>query len=340
MKTELEKLEVLLHAVNLAEEDRRQLLDLLLALEKGHQRLDFMLRRTLKDKSIAVNLLNTTITDLQEKKAYIEKTNEQLLIQKREIEEKNKALEQQKKIVEDQSRILERNLRDLEQSYEELEQFAYIASHDLKSPLRSISSFAQLLQKRNAAQLDRDGNEFIGFMLENANKMDGIIQDLLKYSWAGGNKKAFELAAIETLLEIAQINLHVAIRESGATIHHDKLPELSVIKKGISQLFQQLISNAIKFRKKDTPPEIHVSAHQEEGFWHFAVKDNGIGLDESFHDKVFQPHQRFGERQSRHTGMGLAICRKIVRLHNGQIWYRSTPGEGATFHFTISQENP
>ena len=338
MKTELDKLKALLASLDLEVEVKQHLEEMIQGIQKGYHRLSFMHKRTLKDKFIAVNLLNTTIKDLQEKKAYIEETNQRLLIQKKEIEEKNKELEEKKQIVEEQSKILQRNFKDLEQSYQELEQFAYIASHDLKSPLRSITSFAQLLQKRHSQQLDGDGNEFIGFMLENAGKMDGIIQDLLKYSWAGGSKKIFELADVEYLLEVAEINLHNEIKESGATILHDPLPQLYVIKKGISQLFQQLFSNAIKFAKEGIVPQIHVSAIEEGKFWHFAVKDNGVGLDESFHDKVFQPHQRFGERQSRHTGMGLAICRKIVRLHNGQIWYESTPGNGTTFHFTISQE--
>lgn len=338
MKTELEKLKALLASLSLESEVQHQLERMIEDIHKRYHRLDFMHKRTLKDKSIAVNLLNTTIKDLQEKKAYIEKTNEQLLIQKKEIEEKNIELEKQKRIVEEQSKILQRNFKDLEQSYLELEQFAYIASHDLKSPLRSITSFGQLLQKRHSSQLDRDGNEFVGFMLENAIKMDAIIQDLLEYSWAGGSKKTFEPADLEYLLEVATINLHNEIEKSGAIIQHDPLPQLVVIKKGISQLFQQLLSNSIKFAKEGTTPVIHISVREDGNFWHFEVKDNGLGLDESFHDKVFQPHQRFGERQSRHTGMGLAICRKIVRLHYGQIWYKSTPGDGATFHFTISQE--
>lgn len=337
MKTELEQFEELLHSLNLEEEDQNRLRDVLLNIRKGYQRLDFMLNRTLKDKFIAINLLNTTIQDLKEKKAYIEKTNEQLLIQKKEIEAKNIELEQQKKIVEDQSKILQRNLKELEQSYQELEQFAYIASHDLKSPLRSISSFGQLLQKRHSSQLDRDGNEFVGFMLDNASKMDGIIQDLLKYSRAGVSKKEFVLADLEHLLEVAKINLQPIIQKSSAAIHTTALPTLSVIKRGISQLFEQLLSNAIKFCKPAITPVIHISAQEEEHFWHFEVKDNGMGLDESYHDKVFQPHQRFGEHKTHHTGMGLAICRKIIRFHNGQIWYKSVVGEGATFHFTIAK---
>lgn len=338
MKTELEKMKALLLSLKLGEEDQMRLQEVLMNIHKGYQRLDFMLKRTLKDKSIAVNLLNTTIDDLKEKKAYIESTNEQLLIQKKEIEEKNVELEKQKKIVEDQSKILQRNLKELEQSYQELEQFAYIASHDLKSPLRSISSFGQLLQKRHSSQLDRDGNEFVGFMMENANKMDGIIQDLLKYSRAGVSKKEVELVDLAYLLEIVQINLQALIKDTGTIIHCGPLPKLFVIKKGIIQLFEQLLSNAIKFRKAGTNPIIHISAQQEGLFWHIEVKDNGIGLNESFHDKVFQPHQRFGERDTRHTGMGLAICRKIIRFHNGQIWYKSEPGKGTTFHFRISQE--
>lgn len=338
MKTELEKFEELLQTLKLKEKETQSLEAILMGIRKGYQRLDFMLKRTLKDKSIAVNLLNTTITDLQGKKTYIEQTNTQLLIQKKEIEEKNIELELQKKIVEDQSKILQRNLQELEQSYLELEQFAYIASHDLKSPLRSITSFGQLLQKRHADQLDRDGKEFIGFIIENASKMDGIIQDLLKYSRAGVSKKVVELADLGYLLEIAQVNLQAQIKKSGALIICSELPQLNVIKKGIIQLFEQLLSNAIKFRKPTTNPIIHISAQQEGLFWHIKVKDNGIGLNESFHDKVFQPHQRFGERDARHTGMGLAICRKIIRFHNGRIWYKSTPGEGAVFHFTISQE--
>ena len=253
MKEELQKIAALINSFDLGEDEKQALFNSFNTVKKGYQRIDFMLNRTLKDKSIAINLLNQTIEDLQEKKNYIEKTNEQLLEQKKEIEGKNRELEQQKQLVEEQSQKLQRNLQTLELAFEELERFAYIASHDLKSPLRTISSFAQLLEKRYHQNLDQDAQDFLGFIIENAAKMDGIIQDLLEYSRAGGRPKEMVEAQLNNLIEIVKFNTLGLLKRNEVTIQYENLPRIKVIKKSIIQLFQYLVTYAIRFRGEANP---------------------------------------------------------------------------------------
>ena len=334
MEEELKRISELIDSLALEKEDEATFFEQCDAVKKKYHRMHFMLNRTLNDKSIAINLLNQSIEDLQTQTAYIEKTNEQLLIQKKEIEAKNRELELQKQLVEEQSKKLQRNLKALELAFEELERFAYIASHDLKNPLRTISSFAQLIDKRYKKDLDADAQDFLGFIVENAAKMDGIIQDLLEYSRAGGRPKEMVETDLNNLIEIVKFNTLSLLKENNVEIKYEGLPRLKVVKKSIVQLFQYLVTNAIKFRK-ELDPIIEINCAQEEGFWHFKVADNGQGMDESLQEKAFQPFLPVDGDHRNNTGTGLAICKKIVRMHNGKIWYESEPGEGTTFHFTL-----
>lgn len=231
--------------------------------------------------------------------------------------------------------------RELERSNGELEQFAYIASHDLQEPLRMVASYCQLLQRRYAGKLDRDADEFIGYAVEGARRMQRLINDLLGYSRIGRRGSGPENFAAADALDIAVTNLQGAIAEAGARIDAGPLPTIAADRSQIVQLFQNLIGNAVKFRR-DEPPVVRVTASPEivpEGgaaMARFTVTDNGIGIAPEYLDRVFLIFQRLHER-SRYpgTGIGLAIAQKVVENHGGRIWIESTPGEGSRFHFTL-----
>ncbi|HEY9649403.1 MAG TPA: ATP-binding protein, partial [Coleofasciculaceae cyanobacterium] len=225
--------------------------------------------------------------------------------------------------------------QDLERSNAELKKFAYVASHDLQEPLNQVANYVQLLEMRYEEQLDEDAKEFINFAVEGVSLMQTLIDDVLAYSRVDMQGIEFELTEVETALEYALSNLRRRITESGATITHDPLPIVMADSTQLMQLFQNLIGNAIKFRS-DKPPEIHVGASRQEDAWLFSVRDNGIGLDLQFADRIFVIFQRLHTRDEYPgTGMGLAICKKIVECHRGRIWVESELGQGATFYFTI-----
>ena len=319
-------------------EVKSELHNYLSRFEKLSDRLDFQIKRTLEDKTIVINLLNKTIEDLRAHQAIIEKSNKELSFQKEEIQAKNLVLQSQKLLLEEQSKKLEENLHELEMSFIELEQFSFIASHDLKSPLRTIASYAGLLKRRYFGKLDTDADEFLNFIVKGASHMNEIIRDLLEYS-RSGKEKEFDKTNLNDTLELVKFNLRSEIIENEAIIEYPPLPELYVHKSGMLQLFQNLVGNAIKFRGEQ-PPHITIHHGQQQTYWHFTVSDNGLGLDETFQEKAFQPFQRINHLDRPGTGMGLAICRKIVKMHKGDIWYESSMGNGTTFKFTISQEIP
>ena len=223
----------------------------------------------------------------------------------------------------------------LEQSNRELEQFAYVASHDLQEPLRMVSSYTQLLARRYQDQLDADANEFIGYAVEGATRMQQLIDDLLAYSRVQSQRQAFMPVDLNQSLDAAIKNLAHPIRASGAVIRHDSLPTVRADRVQMQQVLQNLISNAVKFRSRRTP-EVTVSGREEEGEWIVSVSDNGIGLDPSYQERIFVIFQRLHSR-SRYpgTGIGLAICKRIVERHGGRIWVESTPEQGSTFSFSI-----
>ncbi len=232
-------------------------------------------------------------------------------------------------------RVRERT-EELAKSNAELEQFAYIASHDLQEPLRMVSSYVQLLGRRYQGKLDKDADEFIAFASEGAIRMQRLINDLLAYSRVGTRGKGFEEVNLETVLARALENLQLALREKDAAVTHDPLPVVYGDVGQLTQVFQNLIDNAVKFRA-EAQPRVHVSARLEEGDCVCSVRDNGIGIAPEFVNRLFVLFQRLHTRKDYPgTGIGLAICKRIVERHGGKIWVESRPGEGSTFFFQIA----
>jgi PAS domain S-box-containing protein len=231
--------------------------------------------------------------------------------------------------------VLKKTIADMDRSNKELEQFAYVASHDLQEPLRMVASFTQLLAKRYKDKLDADANEFIGYAVDGANRMQKMINDLLSYSRVGTRGKPFEAVGCTAILNQALTNLRMVIEETGAMITQDPLPTVMGEESQLVQLFQNLIDNAIKFRREE-PPRIHISAEDRGNDWFFSIKDNGIGIDPQYNERIFIIFQRLHRREEYPgTGIGLTICKKIVERHGGRVWVDSQPGNGSTFYFTI-----
>ncbi|HEY4742606.1 MAG TPA: PAS domain S-box protein [Candidatus Acidoferrales bacterium] len=228
-------------------------------------------------------------------------------------------------------------VQELKRSNEELGQFAYIASHDLQEPLRMVASYTQLLSRRYKGKLDADADEFISFAVDGASRMQRLIQDLLAYSRVGTKGKDLLNTSSEEALQQALINLRGAIEESSALVTHDPLPAVMADEMQLVQLFQNLVGNAIKYQNPGTP-RIHVSAVRSVGKkWIFSVKDNGLGIDPQYFERIFGMFQRLHKREEfAGTGIGLAICKKIVERHGGSISVESRPGQGATFRFSLA----
>ncbi len=227
--------------------------------------------------------------------------------------------------------------KELERSNEDLENFAYVASHDLREPLRMITSFLQLIERRYSDKLDQDGLEFIKFAVDGAKRLDEMILDLLDYSKVTCQGLEFNRTECEDVLKQVLINLVVLIDESDAVVTHDPLISVNGDEKLLILLFQNIISNAIKYRSTETP-HIHISSTKEKNHVLFSIKDNGIGMDPEHMKNIFKVFQRLHKRDEYDgTGIGLAISKKIVHQHGGVIWARSELGKGTTFYFTIPE---
>ena len=230
-------------------------------------------------------------------------------------------------------------LKNLKFSNQELQQFAYVASHDLQEPLRMVISFTQLLEKRYKDKLDKDANDFIHFAVDGAIRMKGLINDLLDYSRIITRREPLKKINFEKVLDDVILNLQMKIKETSAKISYDELPSLMADRTQLMQLFQNLISNALKFRSKKAP-QIHISAQHTHNEWIFSVKDNGIGMEQRFLKKIFIIFQRLHTKDEYPgSGIGLAICKRIVDILNGRIWVESEVGKGSTFKFAIPIKN-
>jgi len=230
---------------------------------------------------------------------------------------------------------LARKVEELARSNAELEQFAYVASHDLQEPLRMVASFTQLLAHRYKGKLDADADEFIGFAVDGATRMQQLIQDLLSYSRVTTKGQSFRLIDAKAPCDNALENLQTSIKDSNAVVNVGPLPAVLADPRQLMQLFQNLIGNAVKYRN-DRTPEIHVAAKPNGDQWVFSVQDNGIGIAPQHSERIFQMFQRLHTtNEYQGTGIGLAICRKIVERHGGKIWVEAQPGKGSTFVFTI-----
>ena len=233
---------------------------------------------------------------------------------------------------------LKEKTEELARSNRELEQFAYVASHDLQEPLRMVTNFVQLLAKQYQGKLDSNADDFINFAVDGAMRMWKLINDLLAYSRVGTRSHTFEPINCETILQEALDNLKVTMEESGAVVTHDPLPTVMADNPQLVELFQNLIGNAIKFRG-DEPPRVHISASRNGNGWIFSVCDNGIGIAPEYAERIFIIFQRLhGRNEYPGTGIGLAVCKKIVERHGGRIWVESEPKKGATFYFTLPKE--
>lgn len=233
-----------------------------------------------------------------------------------------------------EQRVQERT-RELARSNEELRQFAFVASHDLKEPLRTITSYLQLIEARYTDQLDDDGREFIGFAVKGAARMKNLIEDLLVYSRVDRRERTITSVTVEAVLDEACQSLATSIQEAEATITHDHLPEIQADHRLLLQLLQNLLSNAIKYRGSH-PPKIHIGVKQQPTEWVFCVQDNGIGIERQYLETIFVIFKRLhNQHEYSGTGIGLAVCKKAVEIHGGRIWAESEPGVGSTFYFTI-----
>ncbi len=234
--------------------------------------------------------------------------------------------------------ILRKTVEKLKRSNKELEQFAYLASHDLQEPLRMIASFTQLLQRRYADKLDKDANEFIEFAVDGATRMQDLINDLLIFSRVGTRGKLFKKTDMNNVLKSVIFNLNHSIMENNASITNDPLPNIIADENQMIQILQNLISNAIKFHGKEDP-KIHVSVENAENEYIFSVKDNGIGIESEFFEKIFIIFQRLHKKDEYGgTGIGLAVCKKIIQRHKGKIWVKSEKGKGSTLYFSIPKD--
>lgn len=263
---------------------------------------------SLREHELAAKRLNQTIEELQKVKGELE-----IGIQK-----------------------LSRSNWELVRSNKDLEQFAYISSHDLQEPLRMVVSYVQLLEKEYGDKLDADARQFIAFAVEGAKRMQSLIKSLLEFSRIKDQGTPSSPVDCEQLLNAVQKNLEVHIREIQAEVTHDPLPTVMGDESQLMQVFQNLIDNALKYRRPEVPPRVHLWAEQRDRQWLFGIRDNGIGINSKFHDHIFTIFKRLHTRSKyAGSGIGLSIVKRIIELHGGTIWLESEPEKGSTFYFTL-----
>jgi light-regulated signal transduction histidine kinase (bacteriophytochrome) len=261
-------------------------------------------------------LITAAIRDVTEKKEM-----------ERQIKEANKILTQ----------TVEQRTAELERKNKEVEQFAFVASHDLQEPLRNISSFVDLLEKQYRGKLDDHADKYLHYIVQSSDRMKTLIKDLLDYSRLGRGREARQVNC-NMIVEQVRADLSHKMRESQAVINSADLPLIDAYPTELKLLFQNLVSNSIKFRRPSVPPVIDIKAVKENGSWTFAFQDNGIGIEAQFHDRIFSIFQRLHTRtEYEGSGIGLAHCKKIVEMHGGDIWVDSDVNGGCTFYFTISE---
>jgi signal transduction histidine kinase len=330
---------------------RRQILDLLISTyetavsnnrelqgaREQLERLNQELERKVEERTA---LLAAEIEERKQAEEQVKRLNEQLeeRIRQRtaQLEKANRELQQEiagrARVQQDREQLIV----ELDRSNRELEQFAYVASHDLQAPLRTISGFLNLLARRYKGRLGSDADEFISYAVEGAERMDHLINDILNFSRIGTRGNPFEPLDSREPLEKALINLQAEIEASGAEITIAELPRVTGDRHQLPQLFQNLLGNALKYRKTSEPPRLHISARERAEGWEFRVADNGIGIEPRFAERIFQIFQRLHtSRDYPGTGIGLAVCKKIVERHGGRIWVESEPGQGSTFYFIL-----
>lgn len=275
---------------------------------------------------------NEMLSGIQERDGILVSANEEL---KTQVDARLQAQNDLKALNEDLERRVEERTGELRRSNKELEQFAYIASHDLQEPLRMVVSYLQLIERRYSSKLDAEGLQFMKFAVDGGQRMQTLIHDLLSYSRVHTHKRPFEAVDLNATMQAVSANLKVAVAESGATITTDVLPTVFGDSTQLAQLLQNLLSNGIKFRGKDAL-RIHVSAERTGHEWRVSVQDNGIGIAPEYFERIFVIFQRLHSRDEYPgTGIGLAVCQRIVERHGGRIWVESRPGHGSKFSFTI-----
>jgi signal transduction histidine kinase len=297
-------------------------------LQKQLKEQNVLLQEEISSRLAVENTLQEKNQILQQeissRRAVEKALQEQNLLLQQEISNRQRA----------ESALLKSN-QELARSNAELEQFAYVASHDLQAPLATIASYAQLLEKRYQDRLDSQANKFIGNIVHGCTRMQVLIDDLLEYSRVGRNQKPFELVECDRVVEQALANLQATIRDTGAVVNYSDLPAVTGEVSQLVQLFQNLIGNAIKYRQ-ESPPVVTVTACKHDKKWLFSVADNGIGIAMQHQERIFQIFQRLHtQKEYSGTGIGLAICQKIVERHGGSIWVESEVGQGSIFYFTL-----
>ena len=262
-------------------------------------------------------------------------TNEALEARSVELEATNVRLREENVERQRAEGELAEQARVLTRTNAELQQFAYVSTHDLREPLRKVRSYAELLERRYQGQLDEKADKYIDYIVSGATRMQVLITDLLAYLAVDNKEMSLEETDLDALLAQVLADIDMLVQENTAVITHDPLPQLEADPSQLRTLLQNLISNALKFRGEE-PPQVHVGVERQEAEWLFSIADNGIGIEEQYLERIFVIFQRLHTKETYPgTGIGLAICKKVVENHNGRIWLTSTPGQGTTFYFTL-----